>query len=51
MAGCFTAGTQVLVGYDASGKAITRNIEDIQVGDRFRLCLKTPYPHDGPERA
>ena len=30
---CFAAGTQVLVGYDASGNPVTRNIEDLQVGD------------------
>ena len=30
---CFAAGTQVLVGYDASGNPVTSNIEDLQVGD------------------
>jgi hypothetical protein len=30
---CFVAGTRVLVGYGDSGTPITRNIEDVQVGD------------------
>ena len=30
---CFTEGTQVVVGYDEQGAAITRNIEDLREGD------------------
>ena len=30
---CFEAGTQVIVGVDENGEAITRNIEDIREGD------------------
>jgi hypothetical protein len=30
---CFAAGTQVAVGYDEAGEPVTRNIEDIAVGD------------------
>ena len=30
---CFTEGTQVVVGYDEQGAAITRNIEDLLEGD------------------
>ena len=30
---CFEAGTQVIVGFDENGEAVTRNIEDIREGD------------------
>jgi hypothetical protein len=32
-ADCFEAGTQVVVGFDDQGQPLTRNIEDIRVGD------------------
>ncbi len=31
--GCFIAGTQVVIGYDAEGNAVTRSVEDLEVGD------------------
>lgn len=42
---CFTAGTQVLVGYDDDGNAITKAIEDIQAGN-FVLARNQ---HDGTD--